>query len=453
MVLPGEDATAYQARLDAWRAEVRPRNALEESILEEAVGLSWQLDRADRVADARLAERIQIAAEDEETRRQAEAVEAEELGKRLLDGIPAPVFQNATANLLLGGKRLNMPIPPDDPDHPAKLLDRLESTAAGCEWLRQRWIELRRSLEANTAWSPAERLCAVRLVSLEPVDAVDDPRVQTIYVSGFVLDGHDPRVLVDQADEMTRREFGYFFERMRGRGWDQELPASRHDAWVRLASMVDDIIVGLGVRSARHAAQARSRAATAALRLGIDTTREGERLRRLQSRLTNALMRTMNRLTIIRSQPMAAAVPPGSGSSSPGATAPDSAPAAEAVGVAVVATSLALPTSCADIRNEANGAAPTAEHGTSPCEVPVAPEDAARVGHGSRELAENVAASPVVPVSCAKQRNEANGPAPTVVAPASPAVPTGDPARSDPTRADRSGPPSRSGPGTEPAPT
>jgi hypothetical protein len=412
MILPGEDATAYQARLDTWRAEVQPRNALEESLLEQAVDLSWQLDRADCVADARLAERIQIAAEDEEARRQAEAVEAEDLGKRLMDGIPAPVFQRPGVDLLLDGKRLHMPVPPDDPNHPAKLLHRLESTAAGCEWLRQRWIELRRSLETHTAWQPAERLRAVRLLSLEPVDAIDDPRVQTIYLSGFVLDGNDPRVFADQADEMTRREFAYFFERMRGRGLNDLVPPSPHDAWVRLASVVDDIILRLEVRSASHTAQAHTRAATAAICQGIDTTREGERLRRLQSRLMNAWVRTMNRLTTIRSQPIAPAAPRNE------AAAPEPAPAAEAFAPENVAPSPLGPSSYANVRNEPNGVAPTAEQAMATVAVPVALEDAARVGGGLPECAESVAASHIVPVSCARIRNEPNVTAPTGIEPA-----------------------------------
>jgi hypothetical protein len=415
IVLPGEDAAAYQARLDTWRAEVKPRDALEESLLEQAVGLSWQLDRADRVADARLAERIRIAAEDEEARRQAEAVEAEDAGKRLMDGIPAPVFQRPGVDLLLDGKRLHMPIPPDDPDHPAKLLYRLESTAAGCQWLRQRWLELRRSLEANAGWQPAERLCAVRLLSLEPVDAIDDPRVQTIYLCSFVLDGNDPRVFADQADEMTRREFAYFFERMRGRGLDDLVPPSRHDAWVRLASVVDDIILRLEVRSASQTAQAHTRAATAAICLGIDTTREGERLRRLQSRLMNAWVRTMNRLTTIRSRPIAPALSPAPASSKNGAAAANPTHGADLFGAENLTISPVVPVSCANVRNEPNGAAPTAEEGMSAFGVPVAPDGTAAVGRRPRDWAEIVAASPVVPGSCANVRNEPNATAPAAV--------------------------------------
>jgi hypothetical protein len=35
-VLPGEDAQAYQGRLDAWTARLRPRNPIEQSLVEVA---------------------------------------------------------------------------------------------------------------------------------------------------------------------------------------------------------------------------------------------------------------------------------------------------------------------------------------------------------------------------------------------------------------------------------
>src|SRR5262249_45476534 len=148
-------------------------------------------------------------AQDPESQRQraeAEAAEAAELGRLLLDGPPAPRFDLARlrdrlARLAaspfwsaftpvanpsrLAGKRLAMPVHPDDPAHPARLLRRLESTAAG-RWLLDRWAELRAAPEADAGWRPAERLCAVRLLGQEPADAVDDPTVQSIYLCSFV---------------------------------------------------------------------------------------------------------------------------------------------------------------------------------------------------------------------------------------------------------------------------
>lgn len=53
-VLPGEDARAYRGRLRAWTGSLGPRNPVELYLVERAVALSWQLDRADRAQLERL---------------------------------------------------------------------------------------------------------------------------------------------------------------------------------------------------------------------------------------------------------------------------------------------------------------------------------------------------------------------------------------------------------------
>ena len=58
IVLPHEDAQAYQNRLQTWTAEVGLRTDMEAYLVGRMVTLSWQLDRADLHERARLTERI-----------------------------------------------------------------------------------------------------------------------------------------------------------------------------------------------------------------------------------------------------------------------------------------------------------------------------------------------------------------------------------------------------------
>ena len=50
VVLPHEDAEAYERRLLAWTAELNPKGDLDRYLAERAVKVSWQLDRADSYA-------------------------------------------------------------------------------------------------------------------------------------------------------------------------------------------------------------------------------------------------------------------------------------------------------------------------------------------------------------------------------------------------------------------
>jgi len=53
-ILPGEDAEAYEERLDAFTADLKPRNAFERDLVERIVRASWLLERAERAHVARL---------------------------------------------------------------------------------------------------------------------------------------------------------------------------------------------------------------------------------------------------------------------------------------------------------------------------------------------------------------------------------------------------------------
>jgi hypothetical protein len=280
LILPGESEAEYRERLDSWTAARPPRDALEAALLEQAVRLSWQLDRADCVCTAHLAERIQLLQSPDYRRQQAEAeaAQAAELGQQLLAGPPPPkynlakiharlvrlcraefapdipIFDLKSTQAKMALKRLGKPIPPDDPAQPERLLRRLKSTAAGCTWLRDQWSGLRAALIDNDSWQPAERLRAVRLLAKQPSEALDDPTVRSIYLCCFELGDNDPHVWDDQAKEMADREFAYFLERMKGRGFPDRRPRNREAALACLLTLVYGSIAQLLARAALHAA-------------------------------------------------------------------------------------------------------------------------------------------------------------------------------------------------------
>ncbi len=327
LILPGEQESEYLERLDSWTGVYPPRDPLEQSLVEQAVRLSWQLDRADRVCARHLTERIRLLQSPEYQRQQAAAAAAEAagVGEQLLADPPppkynlakiharlvrlrqtefapyTPIFDLPFARAKLATKRFRMPIPPDDPAHPERLLRRLKSTAAGCTWLLDRWAELRAALEQNNGWQPEERLRAVRLLAKLPADAVDDPQVRTIYFSCVILGGKDAQVFADQLREMADCEFDYFLERMASRGLTGQAPPSREAAQEWLLAMVDGVMMGLRARAAMHAE--REEAALALDRLAFDGSPAGRRLLRLQSRLLGSLLRTINLLTEVRRRP------------------------------------------------------------------------------------------------------------------------------------------------------
>jgi hypothetical protein len=52
----------------------------------------------------------------------------------------------------------------------ARLVNRLEVTALGCDWLLDRWGELRDLLEAGVKWQQPDRFKAIWLLGRQPLD-------------------------------------------------------------------------------------------------------------------------------------------------------------------------------------------------------------------------------------------------------------------------------------------
>jgi hypothetical protein len=376
LILPGEDDAAFLARLEAWRADVRPRNSLEDALVEQAARFSWQVDRADRVQAVYLTERIRLAGDEEVRRRDGEAADAAAIGQRLT----------------LGGNRMAMPIHPDAPDHPERLLGSLESTAAGCRWLLDRWSGLRESLERNLCWRPEERLVAVRLLARAPVDAVDDPMVLTIYLGCFVLDPDGPQVFADQTAELSAAQFDDFLQRMAGRRVSERVPPDRASARAGLLAMVNGVIDGLELLESVHAERAKTRAASAPGRLAFDDSPAGERLRRLQTRLMNSLLRTIDLLSKVRRAPDTSPHP-----NRPPAPVP---PPPE-----TRAPSPVVPADCEKMRNEPTAVRPAANANGEPVNEAAETRQPTRVDgeHGGSETRID-GSNPMVPAREAMRR-------------------------------------------------
>ena len=133
VILPHEDEQAYQHRLEAWSRDLQPPDEPGRYLVERAVRISWQLDRADTAEQARLTKRI------EDAHRLfadggGQSEPAEILLARLLGTVEAQPAQS------LGSRRAgSVPAPVNSP---ALLLIALESSTEGCRLLMHEWTRI-----------------------------------------------------------------------------------------------------------------------------------------------------------------------------------------------------------------------------------------------------------------------------------------------------------------------
>jgi hypothetical protein len=266
LVLPGEDAEAYQGRLEDWTETFRPRDPVESYLVGRVVHVSWQLDRADRAEAARLTEAI-----DREEKKAADrrAAEVRVAGRWLLRRESAP---------------------------PGPMLERLEASATGCRWMLDRWAGLRRRLERGRTWRPRDQYRAIRLLGKMPLDGDQDDEVALIYRACAAMDPQGPDAFNERWCELSVEEEPEFRDRLRARAAAAPGPDTAEEGKAALLGLVAGAVERLEAVLAACAEAEADAAADRAARLGFDTGCGGEQVRRHQATCSRTLLRMLEAL-------------------------------------------------------------------------------------------------------------------------------------------------------------
>ena len=301
-ILPGEDPDAYQDRLDAWIDKFQPRDAVEAYMVERAVHASWQLDRADRAEVAAMVE----AADEQALRRARDVLE---LGATLFRA-PARV-RGGDPDGVRGGDGddqeppLSWPFDPEHPRHPAHVVDELEGTAQGCTWLLQRWAALGEALDGGRTWRAVDRLRAIRLLGKQPLDAVADETVLSIYLACQAMDPHGPDVFAEPLSDLRRPEAAAAYQRQAERFAAARAERSPRDAAAGRAALRAIVSAAVArveaLREDRTAAEAEAAGMSeVSARLSYRAKETVDWLWKHQARCSRSLCRTFDELRKVR---------------------------------------------------------------------------------------------------------------------------------------------------------
>ena len=305
LVLPGEDADALQLRLDGWSESLKPTNDLEQYLVERAVRVSWQLDRADRAEVARIQARIR----DDEFRDAYSQVSVDvvALGRRLFWDRRGPLelyphFPLKDQLLAHKQPRTSFSGLAEDPDDPQRLLIQLERSAAGCLWLLQQWAELREILDQDLLWQPIDRFKAIRLLGRQQTDAADYSDVTTIYLACWIMHPQVKEIdpFQDVYNELLAGEAVQFRQRLADRVVEDYIPEDSDEAKAKLLAIVTRAVDRLKILWKDHEDRAEAEDADRSARLAFDDSDEGERLRRFQIACGRSLNRGLDMLLKLR---------------------------------------------------------------------------------------------------------------------------------------------------------
>jgi hypothetical protein len=290
-----ENPAEYDARLLGVADSVQPQSTVEELLVHQIASSSWQSDRAVRVQSARVADIIENAAN-------RELEEVHSLANRLFatrGELPIEIW--GTIEWEHAGPRPSHSPVSDDPEDPAKIVRQLESSVAGCEWMIERFTELRELLEPGTAWEAHHKLKFVRLLGRRPLDVANRFDIALAFVAAWSINPVRDDAYSELRCELSRLEYERFTSLVR-RTWEKKMinTADRTNARHVLISLVEQAIARVKAKAVLAQERALRNAERTADCLSIDTSREGELIRRYEIAANRKLNRAVADLVKFR---------------------------------------------------------------------------------------------------------------------------------------------------------
>jgi hypothetical protein len=302
LLMLDEDPQELEVQKVVWRACLVPRDEVELSVVDDAVEYAWMQDRARRAQVARLATNIANVGIDQAVR---EADEVMRLGQKLFAERRGLLVNYPHDPLGTWDKtRVSESDLAADPEDPQRLVLHLQSTAGGCQWMLDRWSELRSILDEGLNWQSADKFKAVRLLGRQPLEAVDDRNLLTMFVACQTIEGQPTFDIREIWNDLRPAEKPAYVERLRGRGIDRLAPADAAAARQVLFDIIDRATAQIKAKADEHRRRADVVDALTPDRLLFDDSPEGERLRRYELANGRAKTRSLNELRIRQRSPL-----------------------------------------------------------------------------------------------------------------------------------------------------
>ena len=185
-------------RVAAWEHDLRPRNRIEQFLAKQVASISIEIERDERVAAVRTAYQARVGPEIEAREREDQAIR---IGQELLyQASDEWLSRNRypSAHDRARAKKGPTPVPAELGVH------RLKSTAEGCRWLIERWVELMEIFDERLVWGPADELKAILLLGKTPDDE-DNAEIRELRLASSVMTGIKPSHIAALTEENVGR--------------------------------------------------------------------------------------------------------------------------------------------------------------------------------------------------------------------------------------------------------
>ena len=281
-----EESLEFEERFRKWSTSgnLDPESDVQEFLVFQLVGDSFEIERVRELRLERRKERINKAEENE-------LADVEETGEMLFFDPCGPAAISGTRTHDWRKVRTSWTGKNPDPDRPAALVTKLESTALGLYWLLDRWTELHERLDGGGFWSRGDRLRACRLMGRQMLDAMDDRCVADVLACSYVLRpiGKQFSEFESDMDEFTKDAY---VKDLRARYKDLVGKDEPEQARQTLIELVDEHLALIGEMLAEHQQEdPEERARRTIKMLALDLSPVGDKIGAYEAKFKNSFRR------------------------------------------------------------------------------------------------------------------------------------------------------------------
>jgi hypothetical protein len=282
-LLPTKLFESIQKELDDWDGRGRPGDGPKDFFISQVVCAVGELLRARR-------SRIACRRQHIEEARAREISQAIELGGRLrLSETLFELLVGTGPSSIKRGEGGSARAVLDLTASPAWLVPQLESTAAGCRWLAERWGQMRERLGPLAHWECEDAVIMVRLMGKTSRDVLNQSEVADVFLASHALDRRGRNPFLVLRGELSLAEANDLVRRLgpRVKASPEEGDAERGRQ--TLTAMIDRTVADLLDKAKAHDARTGSDEARKAAEHAFDTSPRGMKLERYEKAAEQSL--------------------------------------------------------------------------------------------------------------------------------------------------------------------
>ncbi len=286
-LLPAKQFEAIWKRVEDWDRRAQPCELADDIFTYLIVGEAKRFEHIKGIRDRSFAEyQREVASRGDD--------EAYRLAARLVTGLDELCLPGRGCTAPAEGAPAPGSGAIDVTNSPGWLVQQLESTAPGCEWLLRAWAQVRECLQESRLWWFNEgSFRVIRLLGKEPRDALEGTLVAEIFLASHAVDRCSRNPFSLLRGQASLDEVNDLLRRLGPRVKSSVDTSDKEQGRQTLLAIVEQAIARLQARAREHVERASGDEATIAVQRAFDASPRGQDVEECKRRVKERVKHTI----------------------------------------------------------------------------------------------------------------------------------------------------------------